>query len=106
MIILVTGLCQKDSTEVENLSLRMEHAIRGPLHHLHNKVRRLKIQAHHQKAQLHSLAQLLQAQIQAQIIVRLPILTIIRNNQIQPLANKTRIRNQHNHNIYYPEYSG
>ena len=106
MTIQEIGPCLKAFTEAENLSLRMEHAIRGPLHHLHNKVRHLKVLAQHLRARLLSQAQLLQAQIQAQIIVRLPILTIIRNNQIQPLANKTRIRNQHNHNIYHPEYSG
>lgn len=61
----------------------------------------LKVQAHHQIVQLHSLAQ----PLQAQIIVRLPILTIIRNNQIQPLINKIRILNQHNHNIYHPDFS-
>lgn len=62
----------------------------------------LKVQAHHQIVQLHSLTQ----PLQAQIIVRLPILTIIRNNQIQPLINKIRILNQHNHNIYHPDFSG
>ncbi|CYJ62054.1 penicillin-binding protein 1A [Streptococcus pneumoniae] len=28
------------------------------------------------------------------------------NNQIQPLINKIRILNQHNHNIYHPDFSG
>lgn len=80
---------------------KMVLVLRGA-HLLHNNPHQLKVQAHHQIVQLHSLAQ----PLQAQIIVRLPILTIIRNNQIQPLINKIRILNQHNHNIYHPDFSG
>ena len=71
---------------------------------LRNRPQRLKVRARHQKVQLHSQAQLLQARIIVQ-----PILPIT-SNQIQRLANKTRtkirILNQHNHNIYHPEFSG
>ncbi len=86
---------------MENSYLKMVLVLRGT-HLLHNNPHQLKVQAHHQIVQLHSLAQ----PLQAQIIVRLPILTIIRNNQIQPLINKIRILNQHNHNIYHPDFSG
>ena len=100
MTIQGIGPCLKAFTEAENLSLRMEHAIRGPLHHLHNKALHLKVLAQHLRVlaqhlrvRLLSQVQLLQAQVLAQVTA---LTTIIRNNQILSLVNK--ILNQYNHN--------
>ena len=87
MTIQGIGPCLKAFTEAENLSLRMEHAIRGPLHHLHNKVRHLKVLAQHLRARLLSQAQLLQAQVKRRRFL---------NNQALHLLSKTNQVNRNN----------
>jgi len=87
MTIQGIGPCLKAFTEAENLSLRMEHAIRGPLHHLHNKVRHLKVLAQHLRARLLSQAQLLQAQVKRRRFL---------NNQELHLLSKTNQVNRNN----------
>ena len=87
MTIQGIGPCLKAFTEAENLSLRMEHAIRGPLHHLHNKVLHLKVLAQHLRARLLSQAQLLQAQVKRRRFL---------NNQELHLLSKTNQVNRNN----------
>ena len=87
MTIQGIGACLKAFTEAENLSLRMEHAIRGPLHHLRNKVRHLKVLAQHLRARLLSQAQLLQAQVKRRRFL---------NNQELHLLSKTNQVNRNN----------
>ena len=87
MTIQGIGPCLKAFTEAENLSLRMEHAIRGPLHHLHNKVRHLKVLAQHLRARLLSQAQLPQAQVKRRRFL---------NNQELHLLSKTNQVNRNN----------
>ncbi len=93
------------SIEVVSSSLKTVLALHGLLL-LRNRPQHLKVRARLQKVQLHSQVQLLQARIIVQTIIP------ITSNQIQRLVNKTRtkirirILNQHNHNIYHPEYSG
>ena len=94
MTIQGIGPCLKAFTEAENLSLRMEHAIRGPLHHLHNKVRHLKVLAQHLRVlaqhlrvRLLSQVQLLQAQVKRRRFL---------NNQALHLLSKTNQVNRNN----------
>ena len=87
MTIQGIGPCLKAFTEAENLSLRMEHAIRGPLHHLRNKVRHLKVLAQHLRVRLLSQAQLLQAQVKRRRFL---------NNQELHLLSKTNQVNRNN----------
>ena len=87
MTIQGIGPCLKAFTEAENLSLRMEHAIRGPLHHLHNKVRHLKVLAQHLRVRLLSQVQLLQTQVKRRRFL---------NNQALHLLSKTNQVNRNN----------